>query len=163
MKILAAILIIILTYFILSFATIFKNGVSITDDPGILSRLKTFLSTHKAETADQALFKELKTPIYETSIIDAAEVIKKIAEKNAWSIEADNAASTEKHSFHYVDTTKLMRFKDDILVSLESVNSNQVLIHIASESRVGRADFGANLARVTQLIDELDKQLKRLN
>ena len=168
MKILTIIFFILFAYCALSLATIIKNGVSLTDEPGMLIRLKTFLSTHKAETANDALFNELKTPIYETLVEDALATIKELAKNNAWSLELTGEASTKSdeltlNKLHFVSTTQLMNFKDDVLITVESINTNQVAIHITSESRVGRADFGANLGRVTQLISELDKQLKRSN
>lgn len=160
-KILVAIFLILFTYCGLSIATIIKNGVSLTDEPGILTRLKVFLSTHKAETSDKALFNELTTPTYNASIDDVITATKQIAEKNAWSVAHEKSASSIENKLHFVATTQLINFKDDVSISLKSVNENQVTVQITSESRVGTADFGANLGRITRFINELDKQLKR--
>lgn len=159
MKILAAIFIILFAYCGISLATIIKNGVSLNDQPGIIARLKIFLTTHRAETAYDASFKELKTPVYKNTSDEAIIAIKQAAKKMGWTI-AENSHSTPTE-LHYVVTTALLKFKDDISISTESNNEGQVSINIQSESRVGTADFGANLRHITELINELDEILKK--
>lgn len=162
MKILAAIFLLLLAYCSISIATIIKNGVSLNSEPGMVARLKIFLSTHKAETANNASFNELRTPIYQASVDQALEAIKLVAEKKGWVVEPTASKSALKpNTLHYVVTTKLLRFKDDIKISTEAINTNQVAIHVTSESRVGKADFGANLSHIIQLINELDTRLTR--
>jgi len=46
---------------------------------------------------------------------------------------------------HYVFTTALMRFKDDVQFQLDRDES---VIHFRSASRVGRSDFGVNRRRM---------------
>ena len=50
-----------------------------------------------------------------------------------------------KGYLHYVETTLIMRFKDDVEFSLNE-NANQ--IEVRSASRVGRSDLGVNRKRV---------------
>jgi len=162
MKILAAIFLLLLAYCGISIATIIKNGVSLNNEPGIAARLKIFLSTHKAETANNASFNELKTPVYQASITEALESIKLVAKEKGWSVEPTTSKSTlEPNTLHYVITTKLLRFKDDILISVEALDAERVAIHISSESRVGKADFGANLSHINHLIHALNTRLHK--
>ena len=49
---------------------------------------------------------------------------------------------------HFVTTTALMRFKDDIEFSL---NAEAKQIEVRSASRVGRSDFGVNRKRVEEI------------
>ena len=162
MKILAAILLIACAYAGISIATVLKNGVSLMDTPGIIPRLKIFLSKHRAETTSNAIFPELETPIYRASVNDVMTIVEHVAKKRGWSTAQESQSShTEKNTLHFIVTTALMRFKDDIAITVESIDTNRVTVHIRSESRVGKADFGANLSHVTKLISELDLQLEK--
>lgn len=163
MKIIITIFLVLLVYCGLSIGTIIKNGVALSDSPGIFSRLKIFLTTHLAETTDNAIFKELEIPVYQTSIEAAITTIQQTAKNLNWSIPSQqHSADAAKNKFHFIITTRVMRFKDDITIHVDSINPEQVAIRIRSESRVGTADFGANLSHVTKLIRELDSQLPRI-
>lgn len=166
MKILVITFFVVLTYYGISIATIIKNGVSLKNDPGIVSRLKVFLSTHRAETSKTSSFPELKTPTYQASANDAISTIMLIAEKKGWVKQSNKDPLNNDTQLHYIITTTLLRFKDDITILVEPINSdeqsNLVAIHIMSESRIGKADFGANLSHITTLINELDSQIPRL-
>lgn len=53
----------------------------------------------------------------------------------------------ESHKIQAIATTKLMKFKDDIVVSIVGTEE-QSLVNMRSRSRVGRGDFGANAQRI---------------
>jgi uncharacterized protein (DUF1499 family) len=47
--------------------------------------------------------------------------------------------------------TKWLKFTDDITIRLEPVSAKETRLHIRSASRVGTADFGANLGHILRL------------
>lgn len=51
-------------------------------------------------------------------------------------------------------TTRLMRFKDDVVIRVVSDGTGS-RVDVRSASRVGRSDLGANAARILQFLDKL--------
>lgn len=47
-------------------------------------------------------------------------------------------------------TTKLMKFKDDVVIRILEVSANQSKIDIRSMSRLGKSDLGANAKRIRE-------------
>ena len=64
-----------------------------------------------------------------------------------------------KLSLEYVDTTKLLRFKDDVVIEFRETPESHCEIHMRSKSRVGRDDFGKNAARINALFEILSTEL----
>ncbi len=152
MKIIYAVLTLIALYVLVSLGTIIKNNPSLTANPGLMQRLKLFLSTNRAETADQPVFPELITPSYQipeqqlhSSLVDAGKAL-------GWEVVENSA-----HDIAFVMTTRVFRFKDDITVDIEAINGTSNL-KIISQSRTGRADFAANLNNILSLKKQLESQ-----
>jgi uncharacterized protein (DUF1499 family) len=57
-----------------------------------------------------------------------------------------------------VATTRLLRFRDDVTVTLTS-EAEQTIVNLRSKSRVGKSDLGANARRIRQFQAELAKRL----
>ena len=64
-----------------------------------------------------------------------------------------------KLTLEYVDTTKLLRFKDDVIIEFRETTEGNCEIHMRSKSRVGRDDFGKNAARIKSLFKLLSTEL----
>jgi uncharacterized protein (DUF1499 family) len=56
-------------------------------------------------------------------------------------------------------TTRIMRFKDDVVIRIRKHNGGTRL-DIRSASRVGRSDLGANVRRIRGFFDKLNNLLK---
>jgi len=143
MKILVILCIVISSYLVISVLTILKNGVSLTEAPGLAKRFKTFMTTHLAETSENHLFPELIPQTIQLSKIELTHKIIQSAEMLGWELTKQTEDSLE-----YIVTTSLVKFKDDIKISLKTVSPTSTTFNIRSESRVGRADFGANLGHI---------------
>lgn len=74
----------------------------------------------------------------------------KVAAKLDWDITRADPVAGEIEA---VDTTKIMAFKDDIIVRVRRVDNGSV-IDLRSASRVGRSDMGANAARIRSFVDQ---------
>lgn len=51
-------------------------------------------------------------------------------------------------------------FKDDVVVKIDSYNSNSIL-YIKSASRIGNSDLGVNRRRVSKLLSEIETNLNQ--
>ena len=58
-------------------------------------------------------------------------------------------------------TTRLMRFKDDVVIRIRA-NDGGSRLDIRSASRVGSSDFGANAKRIRAFLIELNNLLKTI-
>lgn len=54
----------------------------------------------------------------------------------------------DQFSAHFVFTTKIMRYKDDVHLFFDQINKK---VQISSRSRVGYSDMGANKKRVDEI------------
>lgn len=70
-----------------------------------------------------------------------------------WNIIASDAAA---RVIEAVATTGLLRFKDDVIIEVRPKGAGSA-VHLRSKSRVGKADFGANAARIRAFIEELGR------
>ena len=61
---------------------------------------------------------------------------------------------------HLVRATRLIGYKDDIWVIVESVDADSVRIHLESRSRVGRGDLGQNPRNLQELLAWLREDLR---
>jgi len=153
MKIILIILALPIAYLTIGICTILKNGTSITDDPGTVTRLKTFLSTNTAKTENNSNYPELENRIYALPKKELREHIKKAAKRIGYSLNNDS-----ENSISFVITTGLMKYKDDLTLTF-LVNESGTTVAAYSKSRKGRADFGANIANIKNLFSELEKTL----
>ena len=165
MKIISAlfflIVFLILSYLVLGIATILKNGVSITADPGSITRLKQFLSTNIATTEKNSVYPELQPKHYsidsdKVENVSISEKIRIAAEKAGFQFITNQV---ETNQIQLTRSTKLLNFIDDIEVKFEVIES-ELVINAKSSSRKGRADFGANLANIKQLFSALDREFE---
>lgn len=138
----------------LPIAAILANRAPLTDAPGIGERLKIYLLTNRAETRDGHSFPELRTPHFEIRPDQAKEIAKTAARKLGWD------ALSEDAPLHFVATTSIMRFKDDVRVEIRP-SANGVTLKIISQSRVGRGDFAANAAHITEFIDQFTRLVSK--
>lgn len=150
MKILYSVCALLLIYVLLSVGTIVKNGVPLTSDPGLWQRLKRFLSTNTAQTADDHTYPELVTPRYSLQPKELRQRVIQATTDLGWQLNEDS-----DNELKFIVTTALARFKDDITINILAHDQGSAL-HVVSQSRVGRADFGANVAHILKLRQRLD-------
>ncbi len=56
-----------------------------------------------------------------------------------------------------VAVTRLLRFKDDVVIELRSVSDFKQEVHMRSKSRLGRSDLGANAQRILGFLEQLQQ------
>lgn len=70
-----------------------------------------------------------------------------------WTVVAADAAA---RVIEAVATTRLARFKDDVVIEVRARDGGSA-VHVRSKSRVGAGDFGANAARIRAFLAELSR------
>jgi uncharacterized protein (DUF1499 family) len=148
-KTLLALLVVVV---ILAGGAIAGNKVPLRQLPGPLARLMVYLSRNSAETRPDHVFPELRTRSYAMSRVQMLERIKAAIVELGWEIQTDEG---DRYSVHAVVSTPLLQFKDDVYVTLREAANDRTAVHIASRSRVGRADFGANIGHIMALDEAL--------
>jgi uncharacterized protein (DUF1499 family) len=143
---------IILTILVIAIAlsgySLWSNNVPLDKPPGIWPRLKVYLSQNVAETNEQAIFPELIPRTYPMGSKQLFNELPKHIIALGWNLESVDA---DKLELEATITTRWLKFTDDMTIRLEPVSKNKTRLHIRSASRIGRADYGANLGHIIRL------------
>jgi uncharacterized protein (DUF1499 family) len=87
---------------------------------------------------------------------NARQVFEKVVavarEIPGWSVVATDP---ENLRIEAVATTRLLRFKDDVVIEIRPVTPGISEVHMRSKSRLGRGDLGANAKRIKMFFDKL--------
>ena len=78
-----------------------------------------------------------------------------VAQSFNWEIRLN---ALEEGLIEAVDTTPLMKFKDDVTITVGTEGAGSV-VNVRSKSRVGKGDLGANAKRIRKFQAELAKRL----
>ena len=143
-----------IAFIAISFATILKQGVSLTDEPGFKTRLSHFMNHNTVETSSDHNYPELRTKSYQISKKQLKQHIIDVVMNLGWELREEKG-----DNLHIIVSSDMVKFKDDMHIYLETGESNKTLVNIKSSSRVGRADFAANLGHVVKLNKYLQQRL----
>ena len=113
-----------------------------------LSYPAAFAPIQKKAYPDVAPLKLLLTPDQAF-----AKVRETAASMPRWTIVSDNPKA---HVLEAVVTSRLMRFKDDVVVEVRPAGFVS-MVHMRSKSRVGKGDLGVNAARIRQFLSRLSQ------
>lgn len=108
------------------------------------------------EAADPDVTSEV-LPMAPAAVYEA--ILGLIDGRDDWSLEASEA---ERGLIHFVTTSRLMRFRDDVDVLVmpaeagDPSGSRGSRLAVYSRSRVGHSDLGANRKRVMQMLESLN-------
>ncbi len=118
------------------------------------------LTTNVAETSVDAADTGLR-PLATTStfdqVSDAAEAIGRT--QTDWEF-VDAKPSATGGVIRLVHMTRLLRFRDDVTLAIDTDADGQSMIHMRSASRIGKGDFGQNPRNIRQLRRLLKEKLK---
>ena len=148
MKILLGIvLLVIATPLVMVAGAFYKNDLPWSAPPGPLTRLKTYISTHVARTAEQPVFPELRTLHVSTPVERLRQQLPDIITKLGWTLEPQQNGD----SIHAVVTTALFKYRDDVHVTARALPDGGSAVDVESISRVGHGDLGTNTRHVLDL------------
>jgi uncharacterized protein (DUF1499 family) len=105
-------------------------------------------------------FPDIKPAIYEEAPDATFTKALTVAGGLGWNI-----ASASDGRIEATATTRLMRFKDDVVICIRNIrhhgaNGDGSRLDIRSASRIGSSDFGANARRIRTFLYELNNRLK---
>lgn len=152
-KIVLALLVLLVA---VSGAAIIRNGVPIVASPGPGQRMLTYLSKNTAATHAEHGWPELRTRAYAFPADELLGRVVRAAGDLGWKIEEKDTSSGELHA---VVSTPWLGFKDDVHVTLEEKSDNLTALQITSRSRIGRADYGANVGHIIALHEALEAHI----
>ena len=131
--------------FILLTGGLLLNSPPLFAPPGPATRLKTYLRTNIAETRPDHPFAELRTPHFPADKQATHAAVLASMRSLGWKEIVD-----EGNELRAVVVSPLLRFKDDVTVSLEPTTDG-TLLHARSASRRGRGDLAANARHLQAL------------
>jgi len=136
----------------LVFFALYRNGANLFEEPGFNERLAVFLTTNSAQTADDHVFSELRTPVYDIDAETLYQSVLQAAVELGWEIHSHDR---DNQNTNFVVYSPVFLFKDDVYVQVNYVDKNRSSLFIRSSSQVGRADFAANSGHIQELLKKL--------
>jgi uncharacterized protein (DUF1499 family) len=127
---------------------------------GLISQVEDWsrdLSTNVATTDENAKderFRPIHSPLSSTELADRVETA--AAALPGWAL-ANREGDSEGARLHFIRTTPLLRFKDDIRVTIAPTAEGGSLLTAESRSRIGKGDLGQNPRNLRELLGVLRK------
>lgn len=142
-------------------SALWRNAVPIFAEPGALERLSRYLGSNTVTTTTQSTWPELITPRYaaqrDTLVDLAVESLGQLGWDAVVVGETDGASETV--TITAVVSTPLLGFNDDVEIRIRAIDAQTVQLEFTASSRVGRADFGANLGHWQRFRHALESRL----
>ncbi len=136
----------------LAAATIISNDLPMTDPPGLLSRVVTYLSTNVAQTTKDSAFPELRMNRYQAPPALLIDIARRAAEALGWEVAETDP---EVHTIRAVVTTQMFRFQDEVFIRAYAAQPSGSALYIRSSSRVGKGDLGTNTRHIMNLSEAI--------
>ncbi|RKZ63438.1 MAG: hypothetical protein DRQ44_10070 [Gammaproteobacteria bacterium] len=134
------------------FFTLYQNDANLLHEPGIVKRMAVFLTTNTAATADDHVFKELRTPVFNANAERLYQRVIYAASELGWDIIASDS---DNQNANMVAHSRLFLFEDGIFVQVKLVDMEHSSLYIQSRSRTGYADFASNSGNIQALINKI--------
>lgn len=132
--------------------TLYRNDANLFDAPGFNARLNVYLSGNSAETADDHVFEELRTPVFKTSAEQLYKHTILAATALGWQVFAHDS---DNQSAHFIVYSPMFLFKDDVKIQVEFIDMEKASLSVRSKSQMGRLDLGANAGHIRDLLTKL--------
>ena len=108
------------------------------------------------KTGETPEYPELQPQRFNVAIVRVFDASLATAREMGWEIVNE---SREAGEIEAVDTTKILRFKDDVTITIKPGTGENCTVYVHSRSRVGKCDLGANARRIVRFQTELAKRL----
>lgn len=139
---------------VLGVGALMLNGAGLVDPPGVGERLRVYLTRNLVLTAPDHPFPELRSRCYQGTVEELGRQLEQAMRVLGWELPAVGQRPLSRQA---LITSHLWRFRDDLAVELQPEADGRICLHIRSESRVGKGDFGANRRHVLDLYRELGR------
>ncbi len=108
------------------------------------------------KTGETPEYPDLQPQRFSVAMVRAYDAALATARELGWEIISE---SREAGEIEAVDTTKILRFKDDVTITVKPGTGENCTVYLRSRSRVGKGDLGANARRIVRFQTELAKRL----
>lgn len=108
------------------------------------------------KTGESPEYPDLQPQHFNVAAYRAFDAAVATARELGWEIVREDRQAGEIDA---VDTTRILRFKDDVTISIKPGDNNNCAVYVHSRSRVGKGDFGTNARRILKFQAELAKHL----
>jgi uncharacterized protein (DUF1499 family) len=152
MAIIKFILILVVLIVFLAGLTLYSNDANLFQSPGIGQRLSIFLKTNVAETSDDHVLEELRTPVFDIGAESLQKRVLNAATALRWDVVSQDS---ENQNMSMIVRSPVFLFEDDVFIQVQFINTRKSSLHIRSSSRKGRADFAANSGHIQALIAKI--------
>ncbi len=108
------------------------------------------------KTGESSEYPELQPQHFTVATYKAFDAALATAKDFGWEIVREDRQVGEIDA---VETTKILRFKDDVTITVKPGVGENCTVYVHSRSRVGKGDFGTNARRILRFQAELAKRL----
>lgn len=120
-----------------------------------LAQLRARLRTHDVATGGSAAYPDLQPlELPHPPVAAYAAALAAARAMPRWRIVAERPAEP---AFDAEARTRLLRFVDDVRVTIQPAGPHASRVHVRSASRVGATDFGTNARRIRAYLARLRK------
>jgi uncharacterized protein (DUF1499 family) len=134
------------------FITLYQNDANLFQEPGMVKRMAVFLTTNTAATADDHVFKELRTPVFNANAERLYQRVIYAASELGWDIIASDS---DNQNANMVARSRLFLFEDGLFVQVKLVDMEHSSLYVQSRSSMGYADFASNSGNIQALINKI--------
>lgn len=157
MKMIVKLIILLLLLLLgLAIGALWRSGAPLSDPPGTMERLRVYLTTNVAETSAHSDYQELRERHYRMPPDEMQQRVRQAMETLGWEV---NSSNPQQGIVRATVTTDLLGFTDDLTVTIHPRPGNGSRLAIRSASRVGKADFGANIGHILAFVDTLEQSM----
>lgn len=151
---LTIILVILLAPALLLAGALLLNRVPLTEPPGFMERLRTYLGQNTAILAPESRFPELRPVIHPVKPELLCRQIPPALDELGWEWQTIPGDCR----YHAVVSTPLLGFMDDLMIGVEAIGDSSSHLVVVSGSRIGKGDLGANTRHILDLVQAIERQ-----
>lgn len=155
-KILVTLLILVTGALLMSGIAIYQNQLPLLSTPGVLERLRIYLTSNVAETAAEPRLPELEIRSYSGDPEYLLDLSRQAIQSLDWELVSYDANSREIHA---IARTPLWSFRDDVLVRIRPGDNDDQSVYVRSSSRLGRGDLGKNSQNILDFYRAVEQRL----
>lgn len=139
----------------LAIAVVASNGAPLLTSPGFFPRMSRYLTQNEAQTGRDEGYPELLPLLLELDADACFKLADETARAMGWEIVD---SSPENRTLQAVSKTRVFGFLDDVQLEVVAPEAEGLSeIRMTSQSRVGKADFGANIGRIVAFRNRIEK------
>ena len=125
---------------------LWNNRVPLQGPPGLTARLATYLSTNRVETSENPRFPERRSMLLDADPDAIGARLPELLGELGWTV-----LSSEPGTIEAEVRSRLFRFRDSVTIRYSAQGQARTQLDVVSQSRIGRADFGANTRHLLNL------------